>query len=985
MKTETMKKIHSCRFRGVVKIVFLGLGLMLFLSAPVPAQIRAGFGYLKMLHGAREVSKAGTLAAALDHTYAFYGNPAATGLSREWQWSATYTSWISNIYNASLLYGGSLRLPWSRWTRFAVGINYLGIPEFNNANTQTTPVSGNNFVLTGSIGQPISFLTRNLAIGGNFKYYDSKLAEFKANSVIFDLGLLYRSPRVALKKLSGGLLDYIIISSGFAWTNLGAPIKVIADKTPLPRTFRTGLAVNVGAHHGLQINLGGDYREIRDEAGFVTWGAEVSWRQLLSFRVGYSEEENLLGNFTFGGGLQLDDQILNKGLFQRNHAAKVDLASIENNSYFTAPYHGTLTFHPVAPEHFRLQAPAYGAIVDADQVELSWEETRDPDLYDDYSFRVWVTRDSVQLAQVVEHAEKLPDSLPQFLLSKPLWLDRTLNQKTHEVKNLSSGDYYWTVGAWDRNNHVRFGTMQGQKIARFRVSKPDPRVVACDFDYFPWITQDDYQGKLRFKITNVGDRGARDFYLMVSDSLIKPSHATRTMLPEERVQSVAAPQAISILAPGDTTMIELDWRTKIIGQYAMVASIHQTADPVPPVHKFVQTFYSIPKGTFTLDDTVFVQKQYKIIYDLPYVGKVFFDTASTRIHDFYIRNWIIEPPLALFARRLKANPTVKIFLQGTIDPNSGETNLQLARDRANAVRDTLLNLGVQLQQIEILADLALPTRTMPKDPEDARWVLEERRRVDITTDAPNEEILFQPLQTTYVEKTDVPLQFDAAIQGAIAFTDGNIALALAAVSEKLNLSRELDGNNLIETVEWAFMQADQPARESWLEHQVDYRLQLSDSLNRQFAVQPKFTFMTAKSVGSERRYYILANFARSTAFYNFYWSNLMKTIPAMIGQPNFDIHFMGHGCATGPEKINDALSKKRAADFMNMFTTDLKNSYPNLAPQISAIINPPEGFGEYEPLSFKTEAGKLVLLGDNQSPLGRQLNRRVMIFFHSAQ
>lgn len=971
------------RIIGVVKIIGLGFFLSVFFLAPVQAQVRAGFGYLKMLHGAREVSKAGTLAAALDHTYSFYGNPAATGLIREWQWSATYTNWISDIYNASLLYGGSLRTPWSRWTRFMVGINYLGIPEFNNANQSNTPVSGNNFILTGSIGQPISFLTRNLALGGNFKYYDSKLADFKASSVIFDLGMLYRTPRFALKKLSGGLLDYIILSSGFAWTNLGAPIKVIAEETPLPRTFRAGLAVNVGAHRGFQINLGGDYRKIRDEAGFITWGAELSWRQLLTFRMGFSEEENLLGSFTFGGGLQLDDQIINRGLFQRNNAIKVDLASIENNSYFAAPYHGTLTFHPVAPEHFRLRTPAYGAVIDADQVELSWEDTRDPDLYDDYGFRIWVTRDSLQLARVVERAEKEPDSLPQLLDSAPLLVDQSLNQTTYKVTDLVSGSYFWTVGAWDRDNHARFGTMRGRKIARFHVTMPEPRVIACDFDYHPWITLDDYQGKLRLKITNVGDRSARDFFLTVSDSLIDHTNKALTVHSGERSKKVTRLQSMPELAPGDTTWIELDWHAKITGLYDIIATIHKSTEN-QVVDKFTRAFYSIPKGTFTIGDTVYTQNQYKIIYDLPYVGKVFFDSLSAVIQEFYIRNWIIEPPLSLFARRLKDNPGVKILLQGTIDPNSGETDIQLAQDRATAVHDTLLSLGVKPGQIEILAGLALPIRTMPKNPEDARWVLEERRRVDITTDSLNEEILFQPLQTTFIEKTDVPLVFDADIRGAVAFTDGNIALKLAPTKEKLKITQELTGHNLVKKLEWAFMRANQPDRESWLQNNADYLIQLSDSLNRQFAVHPKVTFLTTKSIGSERRYYILANFAKSTAFYNFYWSNLMKTVPTLIGQPNIDIQFLGHGCATGPEKINDALSKKRAVDFMNMFTNDLQVSFPNLAPQITRIINPPEGFGEFEPLSFKTETGKLVLLGDNQSPLGRQLNRRVMVFFHSA-
>ena len=43
-------------------------------------QIRAGVGYLKMLHGAREVGVHGSLTGALDYTYSFYANPGVRRL-----------------------------------------------------------------------------------------------------------------------------------------------------------------------------------------------------------------------------------------------------------------------------------------------------------------------------------------------------------------------------------------------------------------------------------------------------------------------------------------------------------------------------------------------------------------------------------------------------------------------------------------------------------------------------------------------------------------------------------------------------------------------------------------------------------------------------------------------------------------------------------------------------------------------------------------
>ena len=95
------------------------------------------------------------------------------------------------------------------------------------------------------------------------------------------------------------------------------------------------------------------------------------------------------------------------------------------------------------------------------------------------------------------------------------------------------------------------------------------------------------------------------------------------------------------------------------------------------------------------------------------------------------------------------------------------------------------------------------------------------------------------------------------------------------------------------------------------------------------------------------------------------------------------MQFIGHGCATGPESINLPLSQKRANDFMNKFLTDLQKRYPDLYEKLKRRIDPPDGKGESEPLSCQREDGAKVTLGDNQVPLGRQLNRRVMIYFYT--
>jgi outer membrane protein OmpA-like peptidoglycan-associated protein len=976
-----MEKINDCQIK-TMKInelisnkSYLIFSLIISVGLLFPyqsrGQVRAGVGYLKMLHGAREVGTAGTMAAALDHSYSFYANPAATGFLREWQWSATYTNWISDVYNASFLYGRKIAMPWSRLTRFSIGANYLGIPEFTNSSQSGTLVSGNNLLVTGSVGQPLSFLTSNLSLGVNLKYFNSNLANFEADALIFDLGLLYRTPRFGFQVLSLGLFDYIIFSSGISVTNLGNPMMFISEETPLPKTLRGGIAVNLGKHHGLQMSLGADYKKVRDENDYFTLGSEVSWRQLFALQMGYSWEDNLLGHFTFGGSIRIDDQIINNTIFGRNNALRLDLATNENNSVVDSPYHGTVTHQPLGPESFSMFEPAYGQRIDSDSVTLKWEFSRDPDLYDDVYYWLLVDGDSSKLAQIVEFSKQNKDVLFQFLDDASFLINQPIITTDLSINKLQSGNYFWTVLAYDKDNHIHFAELNSRPIAKFRVTVPDPRVITINFDYNPWITQDDYQGMLKFTIVNAGDRTAENFSLSIYDSTV-----------QKPVNNVIYEQSIPQIQPGDTLNLELKWQTLQHGLHEIKTKIVKADNKDKVVQSYNELFYTIPKGTFTTQDTVFIQHQYHIIYDLPYVGKIFFDSSSAVVKQQYFRDWLIEPALEVFAKRLKENRSIRIWLQGTIDPNSAETNVSLANERALAVRNTLYSLGVNLDQMVILDGIKLPARRLPRNPEDRRWVLEERRRLDITTDEPSEEILFKPLQTTYIGKTDSTIIFNSNILGVVSFQEGEIHLASDNQTESLNISDKFDGANLTKKIDWLL---DESKVNNWLKKSADYYLTVTDSLYRTFKVRPQKTYLDSKLTGRERRYYVLAKFESASPFYNFYWTNLINTVTFLLENPRMRMRFHGHGCAIGPESINNPLSKKRAKYFQNKFLEEVQDRYPNLYEEIKQRNDPPKGSGESQPLEFRTEDGKTVILGDNNTPLGRQLNRRVMIFFYTSE
>jgi len=978
MKTKT----RNTRPNLLISVLFFLIYLLLIQVTTASAQVRAGVGYLKMTPGTRENGMAGSLAAALDFTHAFYVNPGATGFLREWQWSAMYTNWISDFYNASFVYGKRISMPWSRNTRFVLGVNYLGIPDFNNASEATTTTSGNHLVVTSGMGQRLSFLSRNISIGANLKYFKNTLDQYDAHTFIVDYGLLYRTARIPM----WGIADHAILSAGISVTNIGRPIQFISEATPLPETFRTGVALNLGSHRGFQYNLAADYRQVRDEAGFMTFGSEVSWNQLLALRFGYSNENNILGHLTFGASMRFDDLLIKNVIPGRNNAIQVDLASNQQNDFFASPYHGSVTHQPIGPETFFLLEPHWGASIDDNSPRLKWEETRDPDLFDDVEYRVLLDQDSLSLAHVLEIASKDRDQFFNYLERQPFQINHQTDQNKLQLTDLQGGDYFWTVIAYDKDQHLRVAEMQQQAIAKFRITQAEPKIIAFNFEHSPWITEDDYQGKLKVAISNLGDRATSQLQLSVFDSPpLEIAANTLEIAFNDMRRDLLKTATIKKMEPGDSAIIEFEWHTTEAGYHPFTAEL-ANSEIAPSSPEYIQQyqagFYTIPKGTFYTSDSVNVIEIIEIQYDLPYVGKIFFDSSSAEIKKEYLDEWFSLPPLVVFAERLRNHPEISVYLQGTINPNSGENDIQLAMTRATTVQQALLKLGARPEQLKILPGKIATAKRLSKNPLYRRWILQERRYVNVyTVDETAEKILFGPLQRIYNDSLKNDVQFHSNIAGIVPLHNGMIRMTTTERGDSVQLQHDLHGARFKTDIAWQLCE-NQAEWQRWLEQPAQYTLFLTDSLNRQFRTPEKSVYLKSQIVSSEQKYFVIAKFDSAKSYYNFYWENLLYKLQAVLNDRSKRIHFTGHGCAIGPDEVNMKLSRRRANEFQHEFLKEVAAKYPDFYKQIKERIDFPEGVGESEPFSVELTKGEEIVPGDNEQPLGRLLNRRVLIDFY---
>ncbi len=955
---------------------------MLLTPQLLHAQIRHGASFLRLMPGPRQQGLASSSTGVIDELYTVYANPGATGFLREWQWSASYSRWIADVYSASVFYGQRVRMPWSPHTRIGLGLAYQGVPEFDSSQRNAAQASASDALFAASVGQPFQIGQQQFAAGINVKYLMSKLAQYDANVWIADIGLLYRTKRFALLK-SGGVFEHGIFSAGVALTQLGPSLEFIASKTPLPRTWRMGAAFNAGTHDGLQMQFALDYHRTQQEPGEISFGTELSWNQIVSLRGGYDFENRLISPIAFGVSFRFDDRKmpLHSALPGRNNALRFDLAAAEDNLLFSRPYRGGITHHTIGPESFNWGGPAYGAIIENDSVTLAWEATRDPDLYDDAQYVLLVDRDSLALAQTVALAERNAAEFFNQQKQKAFFVEEKLGATNYLVTPLRSGKYFWSVLAYDADQHVRVIGSEKRRLNMFQVVAPDAEIKAITFDYHPWITEDEYQGKINVTVANTGLRKITELALALYDSSAPrrafASTAT-SMNGENHTRALIGRAALANLPPGTEQTFTFEWKTSQHGLHHVTAVVDEERRVLKTSVRHGAEFYTIPKGRFAAGDSVTAFVLAREAYEVPFIPEVCFEAGSAEIAADYVRRWYLEPPLQTLARRMKAHPNTRINLQGFADPNSNEHDVALANARAAAVRDSLVRLGAAVEQITILPGQVLPLRRTPANADDARWVTHERRYVQITTDLTSESVLFELVAFEEVDTLPQPVAFIAAIDGAVALREAALQISGAA-QEQIALAQLQRGARLQGEYVW---EGHGKSARVWQNQNAGYAIAVTDSLARAFRTQPRSAYLRARPKLKAQHVSWPIRFNVTAPMYDFYWSKLLKHINYMLAQPDMRMRFSGHACAIGPEAINLRLSQRRAEEFQHGFLRYAQGQYPGAFQQIAARTGEPKGFGIRQPMALNRRSGAADIRDLNETPLARKLNRRIEVEFY---
>lgn len=966
------------------------LSIVVFIIIIMPAFLRGqqatGLPFLKIGMGARQAGMGDVFTGVGDDLYSIYWNPGGLGHIRKWQWAASFNRWFADIYQADFAFCKQFRAFGSRKTALALYCSYMGMPSWDATGGSKPSVSVDHLAAGISIGYRIDWISRMISIGATVKYISSRFDTYAASGTAGDFGILIKPDRFKFGDWMSGLFDYGIISLGASVSHVGSSITFDEQATALPRTYRIGASLLCGKYKSFSMLLASDMILVRDRDWTTGIGTEIWWHDIVGIRAGYKMNGEDLGDLSFGIGLRCDDIISSFLSLPSRYGDGVEINFADElfGSVLKQSYRGTVNHYPVAPEPFRIMSAYISSSLVLDEssgVLLSWEKSPDPDPFDEVNYYVMVSKDSLQVERSVKI---ISEDMNKFLYSPlvdSLFYSKAVSTTCCSLKVEEGGIYYWAVASYDRSRHVQLAQKGDQRISyvdRFVVATHD--LAVKDFKFIPekWITTTPEQGLISIKVTNKGLRNSSGFTFKVID-LFEGNETA------DSVRTIIYSEVCNGLSADEDTTFKFQWDTPYPGNH-IISGIIMPFNSVMEVNtennRIEKSLVSIPKGRFLLPDTVEVMATGYDSTDIPIVPAVYFDPFSDVVKEsYYDDTEIPSPALIVMARRIRANSDMVIRIRGSIDALSGEKEIKLADTRAESVKNILLSLGVRDSQIKIVyihPDRIRGKRRMPADPNDAVMIMQQYRVVIFEVNKKDEEILFGPL-TVAVDTTmrnKIIFNIDIVSPGNVKNWHTVESSDIVKLKDD-NLSKnkflkgqlEWNGNN---------KEGELVARN----RKYEFNLVLIDDMDRVFYTHPVSMYLSEKRTIRKREVFGAAKFAKAEPVYQFYWNRLMLIARELSENLDMRVKFEGHACIVGSDEINERLSYRRAKRFSDAFKERVKNNYPGSYIDIWKRIDSPEGFGEKIPLKLKLRERKEKLLGDNDSPVGRYLNRRIMVLLY---
>jgi len=247
-----------------------------------------GAEVLKIGVGARALGMGEAYTAMADDVSSLYWNPAGLALMQERQASFMYNQMVNDLKYQNAAVGIPLE-------NGAIGGSLSYLSYGNIAGYDPTGKSIGNqsaYSAVGTVGA--AWLGNQWSAGLNLKGIQEKLADEKANGIATDLGVNLIYPKPVL----GGT-----VRLGGVYQNLGSGMKFIDEKSPLPSTWKVGLAAVQLINR--KLNVSADYAQPKDEDSVMSFGAEYWLSRFIALRGGYVNNHREGSGMRAGLGLRI--------------------------------------------------------------------------------------------------------------------------------------------------------------------------------------------------------------------------------------------------------------------------------------------------------------------------------------------------------------------------------------------------------------------------------------------------------------------------------------------------------------------------------------------------------------------------------------------------------------------------------------------------------------------------------------------------------
>ncbi|MCG2725310.1 MAG: PorV/PorQ family protein [Elusimicrobia bacterium] len=298
-----MNAIKNIKHTGaIIGFIMICLCLPNFILAGGAGSSSASF--LKFSPSPRASAMGEAYVSIVDGAYASYWNPAGLAGIEVPGFAATYNKSfedISHQYMAivyPLKYGSTIGLNFTR----------LGMDSFqgyDSEGTETEQIESSDLAVGIAYGRTIfkDEIERPVfSAGTNFKYISEKLADVSANTFGVDLGAIYyfRPDKYWMKKIPAQELRVAATVK-----NIGPGLKFDKTPYPLPTGFSLGASWHSHPDGSNKLILSLDNTISNDEPYAVSFGAEFTMFQLLSFRAGYKTAQDIGSGIRAGFGFKL--------------------------------------------------------------------------------------------------------------------------------------------------------------------------------------------------------------------------------------------------------------------------------------------------------------------------------------------------------------------------------------------------------------------------------------------------------------------------------------------------------------------------------------------------------------------------------------------------------------------------------------------------------------------------------------------------------